>query len=392
MTEKLYYQDSHMSDFEAKVISCQPNGGESYNVILDKTAFFPEGGGQMSDRGTVSCGSVSAAVGHVFENEQGDIIHVCSAPLPKGSTVRGIIDFETRFRRMQNHSGEHIISGIAHRLFGCENVGFHMGSEDITIDFDRELDAKEIDTLEREANTAVWKNVRFYSRFPSPEESQSIDFRSKKEISGQVRLVVVEGYDICACCAPHVSRSGEIGLIKILNFIRYKGGVRLHVLCGRDAYEYIGEICGQNAEISHTLSAKPLETAEAVCRLSEQNAAARTENTRLLSVIAARRTEQMKLSYDPGKSRNITVFENELDNNGLRALANAGAELASNGLCAVFCGQDGGYRYIIASRAIDLRAASKEINTALSGRGGGSPDMIQGSAACSRERIVKYFE
>ena len=386
MTEKLYYgnSDSHISEFEARVISCHEEVDGRFEIILDRTAFFPEGGGQPSDEGKLLFDGGEAFVSHVSE-KNGVITHICSAAIAENTAVRGKLDFDKRFRRMQNHSGEHIISGIAHSLYGFENVGFHIGSEDTTLDFNGVLDDAQVRELETLANEAVWKNVPFTVLFPTDEELKTLDYRSKKEISGQVRLVRVEGCDLCACCAPHVSRSGEIGVIKIVSYIHYKGGVRLHILCGRDALEHFERTDDSVFAVSRMLSTKHDELFSAVKRLSDELA----EQKRAAAEIRTELARLRAASLVPTDG-NIVVIDPLLDTQDMRALANAGARMAK-GVCAVFSPKDGGYNYIIASETVDLRTLSKEINQALDGRGGGSSAMIQGSVSCTEKAICEYF-
>lgn len=384
MTEKLYFTDSHMKEFDAEVVSCTA-ADKGYEIILNKSAFFPEGGGQASDTGRLICGTDISNVTYCFERGE-DTVHLCDVPLSEGSKVHGEIDWEKRFRRMQNHSGEHIVSGIAHNLYGCTNVGFHMGSDEVTLDFDRELTADQVEELEKLANAAVWQNVRFISFFPTEKELESIDFRSKKEIKGaKVRLVRVEGYDICACCAPHVERSGEIGIIKISGFMKYKGGVRLRLLCGRDALDHYNGSMESIKNISVLLSAKYHEVYEAVTRLNDELKKEKEEKAKLCSALS----EKIISSLEDGKE-NIVIFDTLLDQKSCRAIANAGAAKCT-GICAVFSGEDGRFTYIMASANIDLKKKAAEINTALNGRGGGSATMITGNVLCTMDEISAYF-
>ena len=231
-TEKLFYNDSHLSKFTAMVLECEPYEKKEgcYAVELDRTAFFPEGGGQYADTGKLKDAKVSDV-----REKNGRILHITDQPFEAGEIVEGKIDWETRFMKMQQHTGEHIVSGIVHARYGFNNVGFHLGTEDCTMDFDGEISKEALQEIELEANRAVWKNLTIEVSYPSKEELEELDYRSKIEIEGQVRIVSVPGYDICACCAPHVERTGEIGMIKLVNMQRYKGGVRVTMLCGSRA-------------------------------------------------------------------------------------------------------------------------------------------------------------
>ena len=229
MTRKLYDENSHLSSFDAAVRSCVPVH-DLWQIVLDQTAFFPEGGGQGADTGMLNAARVLDV-----QEMGGEIVHITDTPLTPGEMVHGKLDWEKRFRRMQEHSGEHIISGLVHKLYGYRNVGFHLGDETVTMDYDGELTREQLSELEWLANEAVWKNVPITAVYPPEDVLQTIEYRSKLELTENVRIVTIEGYDVCACCAPHVSHTGEIGAIKIIDSMRHRGGVRLTILCGVDA-------------------------------------------------------------------------------------------------------------------------------------------------------------
>jgi alanyl-tRNA synthetase len=378
LTEKLYYENSHLRVFSARVLSCV-RGSRGYEVVLDRTAFFPEGGGQAADGGTIA----GVAVTDVFERGD-DVIHITGFAVPEGAAACGI-DWETRFRRMQNHSGEHVVSGTVHRLFGYDNVGFHMGESTVTLDFSGELSPEDIGRVELEANLAVYGNLPVTAVVRSQAELQAIEYRSKLAFSGDVRIVTIAGVDCCACCAPHVERTGEIGIIKILDAARHRGGMRLTVVCGIDALNDYNRRCENIAAISEAISAKQLETAAAVRRvLGELEAANRRADDANRELLA------YKIRALDSTPRNICLFEPGMDTVCLRELVNAGAKRAG-GVCAAFSGEEGNYSYIIGSDKADLRALAKEINAAICGRGGGAKTMIQGSSRAGREQIEDYF-
>lgn len=379
MTEKLYYSDGHLSRFTARVTSCEKEDG-TWAVKLDRSAFFPGGGGQEADEGVLSDMKLLGL------REEGEgIVHLTPAPLEPGALVEGRIDWPLRFSRMQGHSGEHILSGTVHRLFGYDNVGFHMGEEAITIDFSGELSREDLSRAELEANRAIWRDVPVRTLLPTPGELAAMDYRSKKELTGQVRIVEIEGVDLCACCAPHVSHSGEVGLLKIIDSMRHRGGTRLTLLCGEAAlldYEALHE---NNAAVSAALSAKRLETGGAIARVMAEQEERRAELTKL-----KRELLQLKAAALRPTEGSICIFESDIDMITLRELVNAGSELAGK-VCAGFAGTDGDYKYIIGSRTVPLRASAKEINAAIDGRGGGSDAMIQGTSRARREDIERYF-
>lgn len=379
LTEKLYYSDGHLSRFTARVTSCEKEDG-TWAVKLDRSAFFPGGGGQEADEGVLSDMKLLG-----LREEGEDIVHLTPAPLEPGALVEGGIDWPLRFSRMQGHSGEHILSGTVHRLFGYDNVGFHMGEEAITIDFSGELSREDLSRAELEANRAIWRDVPVRTLLPTPGELAAMDYRSKKELTGQVRIVEIEGVDLCACCAPHVSHSGEVGLLKIIDSMRHRGGTRLTLLCGEAAlldYEALHE---NNAAVSAALSAKRLETGGAIARVMAEQEERRAELTKL-----KRELLQLKAAALRPTEGSICIFECDIDMITLRELVNAGSELAGK-VCAGFAGTDGDYKYIIGSRTVPLRARAKEINAAIDGRGGGSDAMIQGTSRARREDIERYF-
>lgn len=367
MTEKLFYQDSHMTTFSAYVEKCEQIG-EFYEVVLSGTAFFPTGGGQEADTGVL--GEV-----HVLDvNErEGIIYHKTDGPLSVGKEVEGHIDWEERFSKMQQHSGEHIVSGLVHAKYGYNNVGFHMGADTITMDYDGVLTMAQLREIELEANRVVIGNHPVISLFPTAEELEHIEFRSKKELSGQIRLVEIPGYDRCACCAPQVKRTGEIGIIRLLGLQNYKGGVRVNMLCGFRALEdYYGKT-GILKSLSGILSASEQEITREVLRLKEELADKKNQIAGLKQRLLERKVEEI-----PRGEALVIMFE-ELEGNGPRELMNLLLE-KETGVAAVFSGNDReGYRYVIGSRQRDVRPIAKSLNEAFAGRGGGKPEMVQGS-------------
>lgn len=382
MTEKLFYRDSHLREFTAAVTACRPCGKDDgrekaesgdagkYEVELDRTAFFPEGGGQYSDKGVLG----GARVLDVREKD-GHIFHITDAPLEMGEQVTGKIDWEERFMKMQQHTGEHIVSGLVHGKYGYNNVGFHLGSEDCTMDFNGELTEKDLLGIEREANRAVWENLEVQVLYPTEEELEKMEYRSKIEIEGQVRIVVIPGYDVCACCAPHVKHTGEIGVIKLTNVQRYKGGVRVTMLCGIRALLDYEKKQQEAGKISAMLCAKENEIAGAVSHLREECSALKYELGEKEKKIAL-----MKAQNIPDDAAVVCEFMEEGNMDSMRLLMNSVLE-KDRVLCAVFGGNDeDGYRYVIGSRKADVRALAKEFNAAFDGKGGGRPEMVQGTA------------
>ncbi len=376
-TLKLYDTDAYIKQFSADVLSCEEKDGY-YEIILDKTAFFPEGGGQGADTGLI-------ADAKVFDVQSINdvIIHKADSPVALGN-AQCEIDWITRYRRMQNHSGEHILSGIAHSLFGCTNVGFHMGSE-ITVDFDKELTEAEIARLESLANEAVYKNVSITAEYPPEDTLTTLDYRSKLELTQNVRIVTIDGYDKCACCAPHVKNSGEIGLIKVLGSMRHRGGMRLTILCGADAFEDYCIKTKNLHEIAVYLCAKQNDELEAFKKLCEENSRLKqkcAELSKELTQLKAKDTEQINGIY--------IYFDESGDMQAARALALNSAK-TNDGISAVFSGIDGNYKYAIASVNTGVRALSAKLNSKLSGRGGGSDELVQGSVSATQSEIRNFL-
>ena len=379
MTEKLFYQDSHRSTFTAIVQEVRPSGN-GYEIILDRTAFFPEGGGQSSDTGSLGGVSVSDV-----QEIDGKIIHYTDGPLVEGTEVEGCIDWTERFSKMQQHTGEHIVSGLIHKIYGYHNVGFHLGTDSVTLDFNGVVPKEKLHEIEQLANEAVAKNLPVQVLYPTDEVLSKISYRSKIEIEGQVRIVVIDGYDVCACCAPHVKQTGEIGLIKLVGMQNYKGGVRISMLCGFRALEDYYQKEKNNREIAVMLSAKEYETAVEVERLQEELAMKKAKIAELERKFLEQKVETLDISGEI-----VCLFE-ETDPVMTRELVNLllkkGAKMA-----AVFSGNEReGYRYVLGSRSLDVRENGKLLNEAFHGRGGGKPEMVQGTVQGKREEIEAFL-
>lgn len=381
MTEKLYYTDSHIHEFSARVLSCE-KAKKGFAVVLDKTAFFPEGGGQPADTGIIG----PAAVRDVQE-QNGDIFHYTDQALTPGEEYASALDWEQRLCRMQNHSGEHIVSGITHKLYGFDNVGFHMGAECMTIDFSGELSWEQLTEIETLANQAVRDDLPVKTCFPGPEALSQMEYRSKLELTRDVRIVEIPGADRCACCAPHVKRTGEIGLIKLLSAERHRGGVRIELVCGMDALRECRLMQENVTAVSGLLSAKRAKSAAAVERVLAEQARLKERVAELSMALARLKAE--RFGYTEG---NICVFDKVLDEVALRELVNLLMEKCG-GMAGAFSGSDEtGYMYIIGSKNIDLRSHSREINAAINGKGGGTAEMIRGRASTSAENIQKIMK
>lgn len=377
-TKKLYYDDPLLRSFDARVLSCEEGKG-GWAVVLDRTAFYPEGGGQPADHGTLG----GAKVLDVHE-KGGVITHLCDAPLSPGETVSGAVDWARRFDHMQQHSGEHICSGMICARFGCDNVGFHMGADVVTIDFNAEISWDELTEIERRANEYICEDHPIDIRFYQGAELEAIEYRSKKALEGEVRIVSFPGADCCACCGTHVPRSGQVGIVKFLSCQKFREGVRIELLCGARAYRYLAAVWAQGLHVAQALSVKPTDCAAAFDRLSAEHTALKIRAAALEAQVFAQTAEKYAGRGD------VLLVEEPLSGDSVRKLCDAVASVCG-GRCAVFAGEKEQWKYAIGQADGDLRALTKELNAALSGRGGGKPNFVQGSVSCSRAAIEAFF-
>ena len=379
MTEKLFYNDVRKAEFEATVVSCVKNK-DRYEVVLDGTYFYPEGGGQPADHGKIDDANVFDV--HDKDNE---VVHYCDKEVECGKKVKAWVDMERRHRLMQQHSGEHIVSGLIHKHFGYDNVGFHMGSDCITIDFNGPLTSDDLKLVEKEANEAIYRNFDTNIFYPSPEELEKLEYRSKKALEGDVRIVNFKDCDTCACCGLHVVKSGEIGIIKITGSQNYKGGTRVTMLAGKQAREDYAVKDSIVHGISNLLSAKPYETKEAVERLMK-------ERNEIKEQLVAAKKQIFELKRDSVKEDETCAifFEENMEPFELRLFTEMLLEKVPS--AAVFSGNDEeGYKYAVGSTKTDMSAFIKEANKALGGRGGGRGNIMQGAFTASRDETERYI-
>ena len=366
-TEKLYYLDSHLLQFEAEVLSCTEQDG-AFRIVLDRTAFYPEGGGQPSDQGYL---------GEVFvsfvKEKDGLIYHTAEAPIPAGTHTVGFVGRERRLDLMCQHSGEHIVSGLICRRFSCDNVGFHISDDFVTIDFNAQIEWAALKEIEEEANRLVREDLPVRCYYPDAAELAATDYRSKKALSGEVRLVEFPQADLCACCGTHVVRTGEIGLIKLISCEPHRGGVRIQMACGARALHYVQTICEENRKVSVLLSAKESTTGAAAARMLKE-LSQRKEHMAV-----------METAWVAGKAAafagrgNVLLREENMSPDSTRRLA---SELMKScgGFAGVLsdCGEDG-IRYAFGMGGGNLKALTASLNSAFAGRGGGKPDFVQGT-------------
>lgn len=375
-TEKLFYKDSCIKEFDAAVLSCEPEK-DGYKAVLDRTAFFPEGGGQYGDTGVLNGIPVTDT-----KEKDGIVYHYTKKPLEVGVKVYGKLDWELRFERMQQHSAEHIVSGIVHRRFGYENVGFHLGADYCTMDFNGPITKDELREIEAEANRAVFSNIPVYVKYPDERLLARMEYRSKIKITGQVRIVEIPGIDVCACCAPHVQSTGQIGLIKLVDMTNYKGGERIHMLSGIRALSDYQRKQESAKRIGSLLCEKEDHLTDAVEHLKQEAVKLKGEIAGLKRQILIYKAQETDISEGV-----VFVFDKDLTGEAPRELMNLLLERGAR-VCAVFAGtEEKGYRYVIGSRTEDVRLLNQKLKEKFSARGGGKPEMVQGSLTGTVDQI-----
>ena len=379
MTIKLYENDSYIKSFEATVLSCEEckNG---YAVVLDKTAFFPEGGGLQADKGTINGVQVLDV-----QIKDEIITHTVKEKFTVGDTVNCDIDWDTRFARMQSHTGEHLVSGIINTLFGYDNLGFHMSEKTMTLDPSGILTPEDIKKVELMANKAVYENREVSARYPEKEELKTLSYRSKLDLEDGVRLVTIDGYDTCACCAPHVKKTGEIGIVKIIDYIQYKGGMRLTMVCGINAFEDYSRLHDDSKEMMQIYSSPREKVLEFAKKEHETIGTQKAEINRLNGELSKANLEIKEVG------NTLLGFTKGASFDDMRALVNENLEKAE---LVVFLseGENGDFSYIISSATKDVRDTVKSLNEKFSGKGGGRPNYAQGKLSGEKDSIIDFFE
>lgn len=380
ITEKLYDKDSFIKDFEATVLECY-RYFENYCVILDKTAFFPESAGQGCDKGVLGDTKVLDV-----QIKDGKILHITDKPLQVWNNVKGSIDFDRRFDFMQQHSGEHIISGVAHSLYGCENVGFHLSEDIVTLDFDKILDSSQLEKIEKLSNSKIWDNVRFFTYYPDSESLKNLNYRSKKELDGDIRIVEIENTDICACCAPHVKTAGQIGLIKLLNTEKIRGGTRIEIKCGGRALDDYNQKYKNTLEISAMLCVKQNEVSKGVKNMLEHTKTIKSQLSDYKTALITHRIEKLDL-----KNSVTCVFEEDLSPRDLQHFADSLFKKAG-GLRAVFTPAADGFSFAICGEVDKLDSFFADFKNRFAVKGGGRNGMVQGTAQAEKSDLIDFFE
>lgn len=380
MTKKIYDYKSNEFEFEAIVEKCEKNDKGNFEIVLDKTAFFPGGGGQEADTGEINSNKLI----DIYEKNN-EIYHVLSCGFSVGEKVKGKLNGEKRLKNMQSHSAEHIVSGIIHNLYGYENVGFHMGSDCVTMDVDGRLHDEDLKKIEMLSNEAIWKNIAFKVYYPNPQELSKIEYRSKLDLKENVRIVEIEGYDKCACCAPHVEYSGQIGVIKLLDLAYINNKTRIRMLGGHYAVKDYFEKSQCVHKISVLLSANKNDVYKSVEKLYND-----FENKKYEYVGLKRQLFDIKYK-NIVNDKNIIVFEENCDMNELIYILNLLKE-NNSGICGVFCGDDiKGYNYAVGSNTVDINDVKEEFLKSLNAKGGGTSQLIQGFCKTYKKNIDNFF-
>ncbi len=382
MTNKLYYLDSFAVDFEATVLKCEKiTNSNLYELVLDQTLFYPEGGGQPCDRGNIN----GIAVTDVKDRDN-EIIHYVAVPMETGSRVKGKIDFDHRLDMMQQHTGEHIISGLINKKFGFDNVGFHIGSDFVTLDFNGVLSEKDLENIENAANTAIYENQPITAQIYSHNEIGSIEYRSKKEITGDIRIVRVGNCDTCACCGTHLPSTGSVGIIKLINSQNHKGGTRVFMLAGKRALNDYKIKNGIILSLSAKTSSKPYDTEKAIDKiLDDLNGLRLSENTLKSKLIG------YKIKEITQGTEKICIFEESMSPVDLRKFCTDLCEKVKYAL--VLSGDDeNGYKYAFGCAEGNIKDLGKKLNSELNGKGGGSDKLIQGTLTSKANEIKKFMD
>lgn len=379
-TVKLYDADAYATEFEAMVLFCEEkewNKKKAYEVILDQTLFFPEEGGQTPDKGIIS--GVEVLDVQIKEDV---IYHILSAPLEKEKKVKGSINWEHRFSNMQQHSGEHIFSGLVHSRFGYDNVGFHLSDNIVTMDFNGVLSKEDVEELELAVNQVIARNLPIRADYPEKAVLENLEYRSKIEINGPVRIVTIEDVDVCACCAPHVKQTGEIGGFKIMSLQSHRGGVRISFLCGFRALEDFKNKSNILSELIALLSEPQENILDTVTKLKDSNQQLKYEIGSM-----KRKIMTDKVAAVPKEQQHVIFFEDDLDALVMRETINQLiAEHA--GYCGIFAGNDDeGYRFVIGSSGEDCKTLLEAFRKEVEVRGGGSPVMVQGTMMGTKEKL-----
>ena len=378
MNSELYYKDNYLKEFKAQIIeSIEENG--RFMVVLSQTAFYPEGGGQLADTGIID----GVKVMDVQERE-GKIYHIVEKEISEGKTVNCKIDFDKRFSNMQHHTGEHIVSGIINQKYGADNIGFHMGRDVVTVDFNVLINKEQIKEVENLANEAIYKNIDVQVIISNKEELENVNYRSKRDLDGDIRIVKIPGYDTCACCGIHVAKTGEIGIIKILSIEKYKKGTRIYMICGQKAINKYNEIYESVDSVSTLLSVKHNEVFDAVMNLKKDIQKEISKNTELQNKLLDEKIKNIN------RQKNIIFFEENISSKEMKNMLNKLKAKAEN-IVAIFSIEENTCKYMIESENVDISQLGKSLNEKFNGKGGGKKNFLQGQIIGNKEEIDKYI-
>ncbi len=385
---KLYEKQSYLSECEAVVTDCFTKDGFVY-VKLDRTIFFPEEGGQYADLGELVYGdntSVRLLGGEVTDKSGKDIIYRVESEVPVGE-VKCILNWDLRYERMQNHSGEHVLTGTIHNEFGYDNVGFHLSDDGpVTLDMNGVLTWEEVMEMERKANEVIYNNLPITDSYPTGAELANLSYRSKIEIEGQVRLITIgdrdNPIDVCACCAPHVKTTGEIGIIKVISMVNWKGGVRISMLAGRRALRYIND----RFDIIRSVTERLTTSFDNVPDIIDGYKKEIGESKALINKTYVSLAEKIcSASGSP-----FVFFDSDCPMSAMKNILSTLINM-TDGYAGVFVGEDGSYRYMIGSKDKDSRIVASLLKEKLDARGGGKSDSVQGQVASCKEDIEKVL-
>jgi alanyl-tRNA synthetase len=389
VTERLYFADSLLTEFEATVVACAPAGND-FEVVLDRTAFYPSSGGQPFDTGTIG----GARVIDVRDDDAGVIHHRVDTPFRIGEHAHGKVDWPRRLDHMQQHTGQHVLSAAFDRLFNVRTTSFHLGAETSTIDLAREVTPKEIVLAEAEANRVVWDARPVVVRYVTAEEAAALPLRKEPVKTGTLRLVEVTGFDLSACGGTHVPQTGLIGGIGVAGWERFKGATRLTFVCGARLLESHGNLRDAVASASRALSTGAADLAAAIERLLAEQKSSMREIRRLQEEVAIGRAASLRASAVAiGSFRVVFLHEPSADAAALKPLASA--IVSEPGFAAVLTGGGQPTPAVVARSSdvkVDVGAWMKRAAAELGGRGGGRSELAQGGLDATAERIRAFAQ
>ena len=381
MTVKLFENNSLLKECTATVTACTEKEGQ-YLVELDQTVFFPEGGGQLSDKGKIA----DVIVSHVSEKD-GHIYHECDKPLEVGAEVKAVLDWRVRLDRMQQHLGEHLLSYACWKLFKANNIGFHMNEDDVFIDLDKELTEEELLKAELYTNEIIWENRPVHISYMDSTEAVKLKDKMRKfnsKLTGTLRIVSVEDADICTCCGTHPPFTGMLGSVKVIRHEKHKGGCRVEFVCGGRALADADKKNSTLLAVAQGLSVKPEQVPDALAKLKADLLAQLDDvKSKLLKLEEA----QLQELYEnaPTNAAGTKILAVPLDGHDAKDIKVflPKATALEHTVCLLVAAKPERISYAAALGAAtegDCRVLIKLLNEAFGGRGGGKSDCAQGGA------------